>query len=98
MMHYYITFPFAYRPNLDEKNVNNWGSTLHICLEYEEKLHDTGIMIEYSINQSELSSIIQLMKDSSNEKKFVAQPHVEVATSSLVRNHSHAYHPNTLLC
>jgi hypothetical protein len=42
-MHYYNELPSPYRHRLDEKAIDNLGSSLHNCLEYEEQLERTGL-------------------------------------------------------
>jgi hypothetical protein len=42
-MHYYNALPSPYRHRLEEKAIDNLGSALHTCLEYEEKLERMGL-------------------------------------------------------
>jgi hypothetical protein len=42
-MHYYNALPSIYHHRLEEKVIDNLSSTLHTCLEYEEKLERTGL-------------------------------------------------------
>jgi hypothetical protein len=42
-MHYYNTLPSSYRHRLEEKAIDNLGSALRTCLEYEEHLEKIGV-------------------------------------------------------
>jgi hypothetical protein len=42
-MHYYNALPSPYRHRLEEKAIDNLGSALHTCLEYEEQLEISGL-------------------------------------------------------
>jgi hypothetical protein len=42
-MHYYNALPSPYRHRLEEKAIDNLGSTLHTFLEYEEQLEIKGL-------------------------------------------------------
>jgi hypothetical protein len=42
-MHYYNSLPSPYRHRLEEKSIDNLGSSLHTCLEYEEQLEITSL-------------------------------------------------------
>jgi hypothetical protein len=42
-MHYYNALPFPYHHRLEEKAIDNLGSTLQTSLEYEEQLERIGL-------------------------------------------------------
>jgi hypothetical protein len=65
-MHYYNALPSPYRHRLEEKVIDNLGSALHTCLEYEEQLERTGLPKGGSIKQTDISSLLQLVQDMSN--------------------------------
>jgi hypothetical protein len=41
--HYYNELPPPYHHRLEEKAIDNLGSALHTCLEYEEQLERIGL-------------------------------------------------------
>jgi hypothetical protein len=65
-MHYYNALPFPYRHTLEEKAIENLGSALHTCLEYEKKLKRTGLPKGDSVKQIDMSSLLQLVQDMNN--------------------------------
>jgi len=65
-MHYYNTFPSTYHDRLEEKNVNNMGSALQTCLEFEEQLARTRLPIEDYVKQTDMSTVLELVSDMSN--------------------------------
>jgi hypothetical protein len=62
-MHYYNELPFFYCHRLEEKAIDNFGSALHTCLEYEEQLERTGLPGGDSIKQTNMSTLLQLVQD-----------------------------------
>jgi hypothetical protein len=48
-MHYYNALPSLYLHRLEEKAIDNFGSALHMCSEYEEQLERTGLPQEESV-------------------------------------------------
>jgi hypothetical protein len=65
-MHYYNAFPSPYCHRLEEKSIDNLGSPLHACAEYEEQLKRTGLPQGESIRQTYMSAILQLVQDMNN--------------------------------
>jgi hypothetical protein len=65
-MHYYNALPSPYHHNIEEKDIDNLGSTLHACLEYEEHLERIGLPGGDSIKQTYMSSLLQLVHDMNN--------------------------------
>jgi hypothetical protein len=57
-MHYYNALPSPYHHRLDEKSIDNLGSALHTCLEYEEQLERTGLPQGESIKQIDMSTLL----------------------------------------
>jgi len=57
LMHYYNALPYSYHHIVEEKNVNNLGSTLQTCLEFEEQFRRTSISIEDHIKQTNMSIV-----------------------------------------
>jgi hypothetical protein len=66
-MHYYNVIPSPYRHRIEEKAINNLGSSLHTFLEYEEQLERIGLPKGYSVKQKYMSSLLQLVKDMKNQ-------------------------------
>jgi hypothetical protein len=62
-MHYYNAIPSPYCHRIGEKVIDNLGSALHTFLEYEEQLERIGLPKGYSVKQTYMSSILQLVKD-----------------------------------
>jgi hypothetical protein len=54
-MHYYNALPSPYRHRLEEKSIDNIGSSLHTCSEYEEQLERTGLPQGESVRQTDMS-------------------------------------------
>jgi hypothetical protein len=65
-MHYYNALPSPYRHRLEEKAIDNLGSTLHTCLEYEEQLERTGLPKGDSVKHTYMSVLLQLVQDTNN--------------------------------
>jgi hypothetical protein len=65
-MHYYNALPSPYRHRLEEKVIDNLGSTLHTCLECEEQMERTGLPKGDSIKQTDMSTILQLVQYMNN--------------------------------
>jgi hypothetical protein len=65
-MHYYNSLPSPYRHRLEEKAIDNLGSALHTCLEYEEQLEIIGLPKGDSIRETYMSSLLQLVHDMNN--------------------------------
>jgi hypothetical protein len=59
-MHYYNALPSPYQHRLEEKAINDLGSTFHTCLEYEEQLEGD------SIKQTDMFSLLQVVHDMNN--------------------------------
>jgi hypothetical protein len=68
-MHYYNSLPSPYRHRLEEKAIDNLGSTLHTFLEYEEQQERTGLPKGDSVKQTNMSSLLQLVQDMNNWMK-----------------------------
>jgi len=56
-----------YRHRFEEKNVNNLGSALQSYLEFEEQLARIGFLSEEYVKQNDMSIILQLVQDMSNQ-------------------------------
>jgi len=65
-MHYYNSLTSPYHHRLEEKAIDNLGSTLHTCLEYEEQLERTGLPKGDSIKQTDMSALLKLVQDMNN--------------------------------
>jgi hypothetical protein len=61
-MHYYNALPFPYCCRLEEKAIDNLGSSLQACLEYEEQLERTGLPKGDLVKQTDMFVILQLMQ------------------------------------
>jgi hypothetical protein len=61
LMHYYNTLPASYKQRLEENNVDNLGSALQTCLEFEEKLAKTCLPSEYYVKKNDMSIVLQLV-------------------------------------
>jgi hypothetical protein len=86
-MHYYNALSSPYWHRLEENIIDNLGSTLHTCLEYEEKIERTGLPKGYLVNQTYMFVLIQLMQDMNNrmidyERKGTASSSSPRASSS----------------
>jgi len=66
-MHYYNALPSPYHHRLEQKAIDNLGSTLHTFLEYEEKLERTGLSKRDSVKQTNMSTLLQLAQDMNNQ-------------------------------
>jgi hypothetical protein len=65
-MHYYNALPSPYRHRLEEKSIDNLGSTLHTCLECEEQLERIDPPRGESVRETDMSTILQLVQDMNN--------------------------------
>jgi hypothetical protein len=65
-MHYYNALPSLYHHRLEENAIDNLGSTLHTCLEYEEQLERIGLPKGDSIKHKDIFSLLQLVQDTNN--------------------------------
>jgi hypothetical protein len=65
-MQYYNALPSPYRHRIEEKAIDNIGFALHTCLEYEEEIERTGLPKGDSIKQTDMSALLQLVKDMNN--------------------------------
>jgi hypothetical protein len=89
-MHYYNALPSYYRHRLKEKAIDNLGSALHTCLEYEEQLERTGLPKGDSVKQTDMFALLQLMEDMNNRmiaykrKGSVSSPAPGASSSSSV--------------
>jgi hypothetical protein len=101
LMHYYNTLPVAYRHRLEEKNVDSLGSALQTCLEFEEQLARTGLPCEDFVKQNDMSIVLQLVQDMSNqmiafERKGVTSTSspAETSAQAAFRNQPNNFQPN----
>jgi hypothetical protein len=86
-MHYYNALPSPYHHRPEGKAIDNLGSTLHMCLEYEEQLKRTCLPQGESVKQTDMSTLIQLVQDMNNcmtayERKENFSPLTPGASSS----------------
>ena len=65
-MHYYNALPSPYRHRIEEKCIDNVGSSLHTCLEYEEQLERMGLPRGESVKQTDMAALLQLVQDMNN--------------------------------
>jgi hypothetical protein len=65
-IHYCNALPSPYCHRLEEKSIDNLGSSLHTCLEYEEQLERTGLPQGESVKQKYMSTLLQLIQDMNN--------------------------------
>ena len=65
-MHYYNALPSPYYHRLEEKSIDNLGSTLHTCLEYEEHFKRTGLPQGESVKHTNMFALLKLVKDMKN--------------------------------
>jgi hypothetical protein len=77
-MHYYIVLPSPYHHRIEEKAMDNLGSTLR--LEYEEKLGRTCLHMGDLVKQTNMSTILQLMQDMNN--KMISYERKGISSSS----------------
>jgi hypothetical protein len=105
-MHYYNELPSPYRHRLEENSIDNLGSTLHTCLEYEEQLEITGLPQGELVKQTNMFSLLQLVQDMNNcmisyEQKGNFSPLTSRASSSSAppfRNPiDNNFHPKSIL-
>lgn len=66
MIYYYSALPLIYHQQLEENNATILESALQICLEHAEKLRRIGVLLEIQTNETNMTSILQLMKDMRN--------------------------------
>jgi hypothetical protein len=59
-MHYYNALPSPYHHRLEEKSIDNLGSSLHTCLEYEEQLERTSLPQGELVKHTYMSSFSPL--------------------------------------
>jgi hypothetical protein len=90
-MHYYNALPSPYRHRLEEKAIDNLGSTLQTCLEYEEKLERTGLPKGDLVKKTNMSSLLQLMQDMNN--RMIAYKRKGNASSYAPRASSYSLAP-----
>jgi hypothetical protein len=86
-MHYYNELPSPYRHSIEEKSIDNLGSALHTCLEYEERLERTCLPQGESIKQTYMPFLLHLVQVMNNhmivyEKKGNVSPLTPGASSS----------------
>jgi hypothetical protein len=86
-MHYYNALPSPYCHRLEEKSIDNLGSALHTCLEYEEHLKRTGLPQGESVKKTYMSTLLQLVQDMNKhmiayERKVTVSPLTHGASSS----------------
>jgi hypothetical protein len=62
-MHYYNAFPSPYHHRIEENSIDNLGSALHTCLEYEEQLERTCLPKGDPVKQIDMFSLLQLVQD-----------------------------------
>jgi hypothetical protein len=105
-MHYYNALSSPYRHRIEEKAIENIGSTLHSYLEYEEKIERTGLPKGDLVKQTNMFSLLQLMQDMNNrviayERKGNASSSAPGASSSSLapfRNtNENTFHPKTIM-
>jgi hypothetical protein len=65
-MHHYNSLPSPYHHRLEEKSIDNLGSTLHTCLEYEEQFERTRLPKGDSVKQTDMYALLQLVQDMNN--------------------------------
>jgi hypothetical protein len=65
-MHYYNALPSPYRHRIEKKDIDNLGSTLHTCLEYEEKLERTDLPKGDLVKKTNMYTLLQLVQDMNN--------------------------------
>jgi hypothetical protein len=86
-MHYYNALPSPYCHRLEEKSIDNLGSALHTCLEYEEQLERTGLPQGESVKQTYMYTLLHIVQDMNNhmiayERKGNVSPLTPGASSS----------------
>jgi hypothetical protein len=86
-MNYYNELPSPYHHRLEEKFIDNLGSTMHTFLEYEEQLERIGLPQGEAVKQTYMSALLQLVQDMNNrmivyEWKGNASPLTPGASSS----------------
>jgi hypothetical protein len=105
-MHYYNALPSPYCHRLEEKSIDNLGSSLHTCLEYEEQLERTCLPQGESIKQIDIYTLLQLVQYMNNhmivyERKGNVSPLTPRASSSsalLFRNPiENSFQPKAIL-
>jgi hypothetical protein len=65
-MHYYNALTPPYHHRIEENAIDNLGSTMHTCLEYEEQLERTSLPKGDSVKQTDMSALLQLVQDMNN--------------------------------
>jgi hypothetical protein len=86
-MHYYNALPSPYHHRLKEKFIDNPGSALHTCLEYEEQLERRGLPQGELVEQIYMSALLQIVQDMNNhmivyERKGNVSPITPTTSSS----------------
>jgi hypothetical protein len=66
-MHYYNALNSPYHHRIEEKGIDNLGSTLHTFLEYEEQLERTCLPGGDLIKHTYMFSLLQLVQDMNNQ-------------------------------
>jgi len=64
---YYNTLPSCYPHRLEKKNVTSLGSALQSCLEYEEKMEITSLLMEDFVKKTKISTVLKLVQDMSDQ-------------------------------
>jgi hypothetical protein len=105
-MHYYNALPSPYRHRIKEKDIDNLGSALHTCLEYEEKLKRMDLPKGDSVKQIYMSALQQLMQDMNNrmiscERKGSVSLPAPIASSSssmpFMNNNENTLQPKAIM-
>ena len=78
-MHYFNTLPSPYHHRIEEKAIDNLGSTLHTYLEYEEQLKITSLPKGDSVKHTYMSVLLQLVQDMNN-RMIVYEQKLNVAS------------------
>jgi hypothetical protein len=65
-MQYYNALPSPYCDRIEEKSIDNLGSTLHTCLEYEEQLERKDLPEGESVKQIDIDALLHLLQDINN--------------------------------
>jgi hypothetical protein len=78
-MHYYNELPSPYCHRIEEKSIDNLGSSLHTFLEYEEQLERTGLPQGELVKHIDMYTLLHLLQDMNNrmiayEKKGNVSP------------------------
>jgi hypothetical protein len=90
-MHYYNALPSLYRHKIEDKSIDNLGSALQACLEYEYQLERMGLPKGDLVKQTYMYVIIQLMQDMNN--RMIAYEWKGTSSSSSPRASSSSLTP-----